>query len=708
MHANRTLTETARQKIEDGLDTPSGRVLLWDDGGFLEDTVESVCRDLDVELRKAEDTPLELRKEPSNEPQVWYVPHEKDGYDWFRDIENTGYEEEISIEHLAVLSFGADNASSWELEELTRNSDDRGEIARVIYDELTGATLPTFEELKTSIITGGNADPVRFILRDGWSNTSTDEGSVNEIRDLLVEEGVEVVRNEADPDEIVRQTRRWAVAEWLIHSGVDPDLFPEEYSASSGGMAIPSLKAIVNEIDGSDEETAEDYLSEFWWDVLEEIEDPWDGSECPVDGALDALLWNSWKGMYDDGRYEECAEKAEARSDALRNAFGEVPWARTWEQAFDIATLADKIDSWSETETDDVVEIYADEEDGTWRIDRAVLSLVVSGEPETSLPAEHPPVEFLDDLRTGLIEHDYVDYLKELGSLTAKQVEEGAPFVDHDHAHRFFYENKEEEGSLESGRRVALFVIDALRMDLARELADALRDHETLRDEDVDYEIDEETWLGPLPSETEFGKGALTPGGHMGFEISLDGDDLTPKKNGQKLTNYRRENLLEEEGWTVIRDDKGVWDSRVVYYSNDLDDMGEKGLEELESLLSQRVQGIADMIAERLDQGRWDHAYVLTDHGFVNLPTSVNIEGEPRPDGTVDSSRRWIAGEGMQDGPGVLLDGDARLGYLEDDVNILADPTKRFEKQGLGDSYFYHGGIMPQEFVLDLISITKE
>jgi hypothetical protein len=47
------------------------------------------------------------------------------------------------------------------------------------------------------------------------------------------------------------------------------------------------------------------------------------------------------------------------------------------------------------------------------------------------------------------------------------------------------------------------------------------------------------------------------------------------------------------------------------------------------------------------------------------------------------------------------------LGYLDANVSAFASPLKRFSKQGVGDARFYHGGLLPQEFVLDFISITQ-
>jgi hypothetical protein len=57
-----------------------------------------------------------------------------------------------------------------------------------------------------------------------------------------------------------------------------------------------------------------------------------------------------------------------------------------------------------------------------------------------------------------------------------------------------------------------------------------------------------------------------------------------------------------------------------------------------------------------------------------------------------------------------LLDEDAHLGYLDDgtEIRILVDPIQRFRNRGLPDARFYHGGVLPQEFVLNFVTITQE
>ncbi|UPM45336.1 BREX-5 system phosphatase PglZ [Halocatena salina] len=729
MQATQTLPDAAKDTIRrefDHAESDEPIVLWWDDGHYLEDILQQACDELDVHLKIAEETPLDLRTDPVDGEQVWYVPHVKDpedvegDYDWFRDIEHTGSEVALSIEDLTVRVFGSEQLQAWELKNATEadSHQQRREIARILHDQLTGGQLPTLEQLRTQIVTGGYTDPVAFILENGWANIDDDRQTVDQMKDLLTSEGVDAVAGETEPTDIVTQTRRWAVAEWLIHAGAAPDLFPSGFRAETAGAHdLPELKSVLNNTATSGV-IADQYLGEeLWPDVVRELDNPWQLVDCLVDAALERRLWEEWHASFEAGEYEPCLDRADERCEALRGregyhseyrgAYGpDNAWTQTWEQATEIARLAHRFDTWNERATDDIVSLYADEDDGTWQIDNAVLNLVVSGEPETNLPDAHPATETLADLRTHL-QSEYVKYLEDLGDLVAETVEAGAPFVNEDHTYQFF--TKESTG-LESGQSVALFVIDALRFDLARRLVDQLREHiATLPADAPEFAIEESVWLGTLPSSTKFGKAALTPGEVQMFDISLVNGDLQPLRNNRHVTSNRRGSLLDSDGWTVTREEDDGWQSpRVAYYENDIDDMGEKGLSDIEELLARRVESLADFIGEKLEQGEWDQAYILTDHGFVLLPQQFTPERIDRPAEATDSGRRWIAGEDMdEDNPGVLLDASTRLGYLDANVSILTSPLKYFRKRGRDDARFYHSGLLPQEFVLNFISITK-
>jgi hypothetical protein len=729
MQATQTLPDAAKETLQREFgraESDDPIVLWWDDGGYLEDILREACSAPDVHLKVAEETPLELRANPVDGKQVWYIPHVKEpedkagDYDWFRDAEHTGSEVELSIEDLTVRVFGSEQLQAWELKNATRTEDPakRREVARILHDKLTGTHLPTLEQLRTQIVTGGYTDPIAFVLENGWGDIDDNPETIDQMKDLLSGEGVDAVASESDPVGIVTATRRWAVAEWLIYAGADADAFPPEFRAETAGVHdLPELKSVLNNTT-SRGVIADRYIGESVWpEVVQEVDDPWELSKCIVDAALEHRLWEEWHASFESGCYETCLDRATERYEALRGSEGyhgdyrgaygsDSPWTETWEQAAEVARLAHRLDTWQDRTTDDVVSLYTDEDEGTWQIDNAVLKLVVSGEPETKLSEEHPATETLGDLRMEL-QSKYVDYLEDLGDLVTETVEAGAPFVEEDYAYQFF--NKESAG-LESGQTVALFVIDALRLDLARQLAEELREYvATIPADAPEFAVEESVWLGTLPSETEFGKAALTPGEVSMFDISLVDGDLQPLRNNRHVTTNRRNSLLESDGWTVTREEDDGWQStRVAYFKNDLDNIGEKELSDLEEMLSRRVESLAEFISEKLQQGEWDQAYILTDHGFVLLPHHVTPEKISRPDVSTDSGRRWVAGEDVdEDAPGVLLDSSARLGYLDANVSVLTSPLKRFSKQGMGDARFYHGGLLPQEFVLDFISITQ-
>ena len=719
MPATKTLPQCAEDAIQTAIDGAADDdpvVLWWDDGGYLRDIVENASRSLGCAFHAAEQTPLELRADAPRDRTVWYVPRAHgDDVDWFKDVEHTGGVVELHIGTLATRCFERERLQAASIRTAYENADDREQVARTLFRELNGeGGLPTLQGLQTKIVLDGHDDPVQFVLEHGAENLPDETDDLVKIRELLLDSGVDAVAGVTDERELVTRTRRWAVAEWLVEAGLDRSVLDAEYqpeSSSGLGISRPELQSLLSKVD--DERAAQlahrylDPDARFWHDILRRHEDPWALADCPVDASLEHELWNAWTRTFHAGEYETCATRATQRHRRLERTYGDVAWTRVWEQAIEIANLAHELETWEQRgDTTDVVDLYGDIEDGTWQIDNAVFNLVVSGEPEQELPAEHPATATLAELRTSLTESGYLEYLGELGELVTDQIGAGSPFVGKDYAHQFF---DRESDHLQSGQRVALFIVDALRFDLAHELAESIR-------RDVPgLAVEENTCVGTLPSDTEFGKAALTPGSTFSFTVELEDGDLVPRRNGRTITNYRRKKLLEDDGWSYImqsEDAESGWgETRVVYYWNDLDKTGEEELTDFEALFSDRIETISDIICEKLEQGEWDRAYILADHGFVSLPRSVDIDDIYPPDGAEDVTRRWVAGADLdEEGPGVLLDENAHLGYLggETKIRALADPIQRFRNQGLPDARFYHGGILPQEFVLNFVTITQE
>jgi hypothetical protein len=722
MPATTTLYKAAHDAIENAIseavdDEPV--VLWWDDGGYLEPLVEEAAQQAGCRFSAAKTTPLELRSEAPRCQTLWYVPQARpDDAEWFKDVESSGYVIDQHIGKLAARCFEQDRLQAGTIrtayEEAT--GEDRKQVAHTLFEGLDGeGGLPSLKALQTKIVLDGHEDAIQYVLEndaEALPDIKDENTDFVEIRDLLVDEGVEAVSGVTEAQSLVDRTRRWAVAEWLVDEGLDNSLLPAEYQSEPDtgfGISRPELHSLLSKNTGK-AELASSYLdpsAQFWHDVIRSHDDPWELVDCPVDASLEHRLFDDWTQSFNDGDFETCATRATKRYDRLSEIYGDVPWTGVWEQATDVATLAAELDSWEDRgDTDDVVDLYGDTETGTWQIDHAVYKLIVSGEPEEDLPEEHPATATLGDLRSSLVESQYLEYLSDLGDLVVDQIDGGSPLVGENHAHQFFAEEQEH---LQSGQSVALFIIDALRFDLAHELA------ESIRRELTNLEVDENTWVGTLPSETDFGKAALTPGSKFSFNIELQDGELVPERNGRKITHHRRKTLLENDGWSYItqNDDEEVgWNStRVVYYWNDIDKSGEKELTDFEKVFSDRIETISSIICDKLDKGEWDRAYILSDHGFVSLPQGFDSD-DIYPPGTAEHvTRRWVAGRDLDDSdPGVLLDEDAHLGYLDDDTKIssLAEPIQRFRNQGLGDDRFTHGGVLPQEFILNFVTITQE
>ena len=726
MVATKSLPQAAEDALQTAIDDAVDDepvVLWWDEGGYLRDIVEDVSQSLRCRFHVAEGTPLELRADaPRDQKTVWYVPQPRtDDVDWFKDVENTGAVINIHIGKLAARCFEKNRIQSASIRAVYENAegDERKQIAQTLHEGLDGnGGLPSLQALQTKIVLDGHEDPVQFLLEHGAENLPDEDGDDHDdlltIRDLLIGKGVAAVEGVTDPAVLVERTRRWAVAEWLIAEGLDRSLIDVEYhpeSSSSARFSRPELQSLLSSTDPArSEELAQIYLDpggRFWPDVLQAYDDPWELADCPVDASLEHALWEEWTQDFHNSEYEMCTNRASKRHQRLETTYGDVPWTRVWEQAVEVANLAQELEEWEEEgDATDVVELYGDVESGTWQIDNAVYHLLVSGEPEASVPEEHPATATLDELRTSQVESRYLDYLTDLGDLVADQIEAGSPFVGENYAHQFF---EQESEHLQSGQSVALFIIDALRFDLAHELA------EDVRRKLPSLEVDETAWVGTLPSDTDFGKAALTPGSTFSFNIGLEDGELVPQRSGRTITNYQRKKLIQDDGWSYIMQSEGGesgWgETRVAYYWNDLDKTGEEELTDFEGVFSDRIDKISTIICEKLDHGEWDRAYILADHGFVSLPRSVDIDDVHPPDEAEKVTRRWVAGEDFgEDAPGVVLNENAHLGYLDEDtkVNVLADPIQRFRNQGIPDSRFIHGGVLPQEFILNFVTITQE
>ena len=686
--ADKNLQEKAKDIIENEIDLtqPSPTVIWWDRKGFLEPVVEEAAKNLDIDIVKAEESPLELRNKGFNgNPEIWYVPQDKDGRDWFEDVSSMGGEIEYAVHELSAELY--DDLIAVDLCD-PGNFGKLDEIGDVLVADLKGSDRPTSDKLFSKVYLQVR-DPVDQVLRAGWDGVE-DEERKEKIVEALSEE-VDAVSDSDNPNSALEKTRKWFVAKWLVDEGLDSDKLPEAYNDVDQLRVDNKLRSLLERNQGLDR-----YLQDFWPSLIDE-ENVWDLKNCPVDGSLEKKLWSSWRELVDREEFEKARNSASARYESLRKYYGDSSdLVHLWEISESIASLAAHISSWKEVDGEDIFEEYSSDS-GLWKIDRAARKLQSFNNP--SLKIDHPAKESLPELRENWMVKYYNDYLSDLAEYTEKDIRDGSLFENHQHAYEFW---EEKENELESEGSTAIFYIDALRFDLAKDLAERLSELE-------EFDIEEESRIGCLPSATKFGMNTLIPGESRSFSVKLE-DELTVYKNKTKINSEKRKEQLRQKGWHEAGSYSGDWNHpKTFMFDQELDEYGEDALDDVENKISRRLDTLKEQIKKKLETGGYDKAFILTDHGFMLMPERFTAEDIHAPD-EIDSKRihrRWYSGQDLSPKNGVKLDQDD-LNYLDGEISLLIDPYKRYRNQGISDERYFHGGGMPQEFILNFIEINEK
>ena len=108
------------------------------------------------------------------------------------------------------------------------------------------------------------------------------------------------------------------------------------------------------------------------------------------------------------------------------------------------------------------------------------------------------------------------------------------------------------------------------------------------------------------------------------------------------------------------------------------------------------------------------HSFGCAFHAAGQTPLELRVDAPCEqivpyvPQGHSDNVD-WFKNVGG-DSSSAPLDEEAHLSYLDDerDISALADPIQRIRNRDLSDAWFSHGGVLPQESVLNFVTITQE
>lgn len=270
---------------------------------------------------------------------------------------------------------------------------------------------------------------------------------------------------------------------------------------------------------------------------------------------------------------------------------------------------------------------------------------------------------------------------------------------------------------IEKGRRVVVIISDALRFEVAEELAVQLRRYRDDRS-NVGFEAVLEPTLGVLPSYTQMGMAALLPHETLGFT----GVKALTEVDGQKADGtVNRSKILQAHGGIAIQAEEILGytskelrtlaqEQKFMYvYHNRIDSTGDKIMTERQ-VFNAAQESIDELIrlTKKFASADVGSILITADHGFLfqdrELDESDYLSVEPQGDKIHDRDRRRVIGHGLKADSAFRHFTPTQLGLSSDFEVLIPKGTKRLKLQGSGARYV-HGGATLQEIVVPVINI---
>ena len=256
----------------------------------------------------------------------------------------------------------------------------------------------------------------------------------------------------------------------------------------------------------------------------------------------------------------------------------------------------------------------------------------------------------------------------------------------------------------ESGRRVAVLLIDAMRYELGVELAKQLSN---------ENQVDIQAACAQLPTTTPVGMASLLPGADSDLFFSRKDNKCIPMLGDQQLTNVNQrlgvlqnrygQRFAEMELAKFVSKNKKL-DGTVellVLRSNEMDNDFETNPDAAPSLISRTFQKVLVAI-HKLQALGFQDAFIVTDHGFyLNTALEPGDVCTQPPGSWLNMHNRMLLGDGTEDASNLVLS--------TDQVNIKGDFSQVAVPRALvayraGQTYF-HGGLSLQESVVPVLAV---
>lgn len=325
-------------------------------------------------------------------------------------------------------------------------------------------------------------------------------------------------------------------------------------------------------------------------------------------------------------------------------------------------------------------------------------------------------VTLLNDLANEVRNHYTNSFLRLIGDRWQSRVDEQPTWHISDAVSQDRFFNRWVSPYLDRKRKIFVVVSDALRYEVAEELARMIRSEDR-------YDAELKHVVTKLPSYTQLGMAALLPNsslkinGDKSATVEVDGassqgvanrDQLLGKAASGKALAIQAEDFLSKN-----RDEcrELTREHDVIYvYQNRIDKVGHSRDTEKNVFIAvdEALDELVKLV-KKLTAANANNILITADHGFIYQDEVVEESdfsiAEPTGD-IVFTDRRFILGRNLQEVDGVKKFTPEQLGLGGDLEVVVPKSINRFRKRGSA-TRFVHGGCTLQEIVVPVVEINK-
>lgn len=341
---------------------------------------------------------------------------------------------------------------------------------------------------------------------------------------------------------------------------------------------------------------------------------------------------------------------------------------------------------------------------------------------EASQRAHVEILKRLDDEVENCYAHWYIDNLaKNWGDrIEAEQRLAQWRFPGIPNQQNFFREQVKSLSSKASKRRVVVIISDAFRYEAAVELRDRINDKRY-------SEATLSSQLGVVPSYTTLGMASLLPHKTLEYrplsDIKSASDDVFVDGQSSKGTAARSKILAAHGGMAVTAETVKAWSrdegrealkyqALVYVYHNVVDARGDSAATESETFMAveHAIDELTELSRKILMHFNTSTLLITADHGFLfqqsKLEAADRSSLAEKPITALKNKKRYVVGFDLPDTAEAWKGSTkATAGTTSETDFWVPKGANRFHF--VGGSRFVHGGAMPQEIVVPVVTVKQ-